>query len=70
MPTAKPSTETQDFKTAFLTLKNNAQTLQNSQEPDIDALMEVVTDSISAYKVCQSRIVAVQAALDDAFSEA
>ena len=70
MPTAKPSTETQDFKTAFLTLKNNAQTLQNSQEPDIDALMDVVTDSISAYKICQSRIVAVQSALDEAFSEA
>lgn len=63
-------TEQQDFRTAFLTLRDNAQTLQNSQEPDIDALMEVVTQSIAAYKVCQTRILAVQQALDEAFSEA
>lgn len=76
MPTANPENHTvnvaeaQDFKTAFMTLRNNAQTLQNSQEPDIDALMDVVSESISAYKVCQTRILAVQKALDDAFSEA
>lgn len=65
-----PTTQTQDFKTAFTTLKTNAQTLQNSQEPDIDALMDIVSESISAYKVCQTRILAVQKALDEAFSEA
>lgn len=63
-------TKQQDFRTAFLTLRDNAQTLQNSQEPDIDALMELVTQSIAAYKVCQTRILAVQQALDEAFSEA
>lgn len=59
-----------DFKTAFTILRTNAQALQASQEPDIDALMAVVTESIAAYKVCQTRILAVQKALDAAFSEA
>lgn len=73
MPKSKPTegvAEQQDFKTAFMTLQNNAQTLQNSQEPNIDALMDVVTESIAAYKICQTRILAVQQALDEAFSEA
>lgn len=65
-----PTTQTPDFKTAFTTLKTNAQALQNSQEPDIDALIDIVSESITAYKVCQNRILAVQKALDEAFSEA
>jgi exodeoxyribonuclease VII small subunit len=48
-------------------LKTNAQLLQNSQEPNIDALMTIVAQSIDAYKVCQARIDAVEASLNQAF---
>lgn len=57
----------QDFKTAYNVLQKNAQTLQNSQEPNIDELMNIVEESINAYKVCQSRIDAVEASLNQAF---
>ena len=48
-------------------LKTNAQLLQNSQEPNIDALMTIVAQSIDAYKACQARIDAVEASLNQAF---
>ena len=48
-------TDNLDFKTAYELLKHNAQTLQQSQEPNIDELMAIVEESIQAYKVCQSR---------------
>lgn len=57
------------FKAAYQILKTNAEELQNSNEPDIDNLMNTVEQSISAYKVCQARIEAVQQALDAAFDE-
>ncbi|MGL5252409.1 MAG: exodeoxyribonuclease VII small subunit [Moraxella sp.] len=56
-----------DFKTAYDVLKTNAQTLQNSQSPNIDELMTLVAESIDAYKVCQARIDAVEASLNQAF---
>lgn len=61
------SSQPQDFKTAYDILQNNAQTLQNSQEPNIDELMAIVEQSISAYKVCQTRIEAVEKSLNQAF---
>ena len=57
------------FKAAYQILKTNAEELQNSNEPDIDNLMDTVEQSIAAYKVCQARIEAVQQALDAAFDE-
>ncbi len=57
------------FKDAYQILKTNAEELQNSNEPDIDNLMNTVEQSIAAYKVCQARIEAVQQALDAAFDE-
>ena len=56
-----------DFKTAYDVLKTNAQTLQNSQSPNIDELMTLVAESIDAYKVCQARIDAVEASLNHSF---
>ncbi len=56
-----------DFKTAYDILQNNAQALQNSQQPNIDELMAVVAQPIAAYKVCQSRMDAVEQALTQAF---
>lgn len=60
-------TEPTDFKSAYEVLKTNAQLLQNSQEPNIDALMTIVAQSIDAYKICQARIDAVEASLNQAF---
>ncbi len=63
----KKTTETPDFKTAYDILQKNAQMLQQTQEPNIDELMSVVEESIAAYKICQSRIAAVEQALNQAF---
>lgn len=58
------------FQAAYQILIDNAALLQAQQEqqPDIDNLMSIVEESIAAYKVCQSRIDAVQQALDLAFT--
>ncbi len=43
--------------------------MQQQDEPDIDNLMTTVEESITAYKVCQERINAVQQALDASFAD-
>lgn len=57
------------FKAAYDILKTNAEQLQAQDEPDIDNLMTTVEESITAYRVCEARINAVQSALDAAFAE-
>lgn len=57
------------FEAAYHILKDNAASLQQQEEPNIDDLMTIVEESIGAYKVCQTRINAVQQALDAAFSD-
>lgn len=57
------------FEAAYHILKDNAANLQQQAEPNIDDLMTIVEESIAAYKVCQTRIDAVQQALDAAFSD-
>lgn len=57
------------FEAAYRILKDNAASLQQQEEPNIDDLMTIVEESIGAYKVCQTRIDAVQQALDEAFSD-
>lgn len=59
----------QDFKTAYQILQNNVKLLEQSDEPNIDELMQIVEESINAYKVCQSRITAVEMALQQAFEQ-
>ena len=44
-------------------------TFKAAYEPDIDNLMTTVEESIAAYRVCETRINAVQQALDAAFAE-
>jgi exodeoxyribonuclease VII small subunit len=56
------------FKEAYGVLSRHAQTLRNQQEPNIDDLLTIVTESVEAYKVCKERIDAVEAALDQALS--
>jgi exodeoxyribonuclease VII small subunit len=58
------------FKEAYGTLQQHAQTLRDQQEPNIDDLLNIVTESVVAYKVCQTRIDAVEKALEKALSSA
>jgi exodeoxyribonuclease VII small subunit len=54
------------FKDAYAVLQKHAETLRTQKEPDIDSLVTVVTESVAAYKVCKTRIDAVERALKDA----
>jgi exodeoxyribonuclease VII small subunit len=51
-------------------LQHHAETLREQQEPNIDDLLSIVTESVSAYKVCKERIDAVEKALEKALSDA
>jgi exodeoxyribonuclease VII small subunit len=57
------------FKEAYGVLSRHAQILRTQQEPNIDDLLTIVTESVEAYKVCKERIDAVEAALDKALSD-
>ena len=57
------------FKEGYEILKKNAELLESQEQPDIDNLMKIVEESMSAYKACKSRIDAVQQALNDTFRE-
>ena len=59
---------TTTFKDAFAVLHRHSETLRTQQEPDIDILLAIVTESVDAYKVCKERIDAVEAALKQALS--
>jgi len=58
------------FKEAYATLQKHAQTLRSQQEPDIDNLTTIVSESVDAYKVCKERIDAVEKALEQALGNA
>lgn len=57
------------FKEGYDVLKRNADLLESQEEPDIDNLMKIIEESMSAYKACKSRVDAVQQALNDTFKE-
>jgi len=44
-------------------LKKIAETMRDSDEPDIDGLVKMVGEATEAYKNCQDRIEAVEKAL-------
>lgn len=58
--------EGKTFKEAFTTLQRHAQTLRSQQEPDIDNLTRIVSESVAAFRVCKERIDAVEKALEEA----
>ena len=62
--------DTNRFKEAYDVLQKHAQTLREQQEPNIDDLLTIVSESVAAYKVCQERINAVEAALTQALAGA
>ena len=57
------------FKKGYEILKKNAEFLESQEEPDIDNLMAIVEESMTAYKAGKLRIDAVQQALNDTFKE-
>lgn len=58
------------FKEAYGVLQKHAETLRDQDEPNIDDLLTIVTESVEAYKVCKERIDAVEAALKAALDGA
>ena len=58
------------FKQAYGVLQQHAETLRNQQEPNIDDLLTIVTESVAAFNVCKERIDAVEKALEQALSGA
>ena len=61
--------DTLSFQQGYDILKKNAELLESQQEPDIDNLMKIVEESMSAYKACKARIEAVQSSLNDTFKD-
>uniref|UniRef100_UPI003F4938CE exodeoxyribonuclease VII small subunit n=1 Tax=Acinetobacter tandoii TaxID=202954 RepID=UPI003F4938CE len=57
------------FKDGYEILKKNAELLESQEQPDIDNLMKIVEESMNAYKVCKSRVDAVQQALNETFKD-
>jgi exodeoxyribonuclease VII small subunit len=56
---------TLDFKQSYAVLQRHAVALRKqSNEPNIDDLLAIVQDSMHAYEVCQTRINAVEKALN------
>ncbi|GIK44939.1 MAG: hypothetical protein BroJett012_08420 [Betaproteobacteria bacterium] len=53
----------ESYNQAFAVLSRNAKRLQEAKEPDIDALVPLVKESMEAYQICKTRIDAVRAAL-------
>lgn len=61
--------ETKTFRDAYGVLQRHAETLRNQTEPNIDDLLSIVEESVSAYRVCKERIDAVEKALEKALTD-
>jgi exodeoxyribonuclease VII small subunit len=66
---AQMANETMTFKEAYGVLQGHAETLRNQSEPNIDDLLSIVEESVSAYRVCKERIDAVEKALEKALTD-
>jgi len=51
-------------------LQRHAAALRQQDEPNIDDLLNIVNESVAAYKVCKQRIDAVEKALEEALEGA
>lgn len=61
---------TTSFREAYGVLQRHAETLRAQDEPNIDDLLTIVTESVGAYKICKERIDAVEEALKAALDGA
>jgi len=57
------------FKESYGVLQRHAQTLREQREPNIDDVLQIVEESVSAFKICQARIDAVEKALEKELGE-
>ena len=57
------SDTSESFNENYKILKDTADWLTQQQEPDIDSLVPKVESAMQAYKVCKTRLEAVQATL-------
>ena len=62
--------EMKTFREAYAVLQKHAQTLRSQQEPDIDNLTTIVSESLAAHKICKERIDAVEKALEESLGAA
>lgn len=62
--------EATTFREAYEVLQRHAATLRQQSEPNIDDLLDIVNESVAAYKVCKARIDAVEKALGEALESA
>jgi exodeoxyribonuclease VII small subunit len=62
--------EATTFREAYDVLQRHAQALRDQDEPNIDDLLDIVNESVAAYKVCKQRIDAVEKALEEALVSA
>lgn len=62
--------EATTFREAYEVLQRHANTLRQQSEPNIDDLLDIVNESVAAYKVCKARIDAVEKALGEALEGA
>lgn len=54
----------ESYQENYAKLQEIAQKLSNSEDIDIDELVPMVDEATRAYQICQSRIEAVEAALN------
>ncbi len=62
--------EAKTFREAYEVLQRHATTLRQQSEPNIDDLLDIVNESVAAYKLCKTRIDAVEKALGEALEAA
>jgi exodeoxyribonuclease VII small subunit len=55
--------ESKSYLTNYQKLKQIAETMRESDEPDIDQLVAMINEANKAYKQCQARIEAVEKAI-------
>ena len=64
-----PASDLKSFRAAYETLQRHAHQLRTQTEPNIDDLLTLVNESVEAYKVCKTRIDAVEKALQEALDD-
>lgn len=57
-------TATNEYMSNYKSLEKAAQELTEMTEPDVDRIMPLVMEGMSAYKVCKARIDAVRKELE------
>lgn len=62
----KTTIQPDSFRQAYDVLQTHAAALRDQTEPNIDDLLDIVNESVAAYKVCKQRIDAVEKALAEA----